>query len=95
MDDGDDKFLRTGKSGKTLEYINLEAGETGGDPSATSYCVFRRTGHPNTFTQYRRFNIHWQQQRYKLDPNDIQMEKLTFMPKTVLVSHTRGYKFYC
>ena len=34
MDDGDDKFLRTGKPWeKSLEYINLEAGETGGDPA--------------------------------------------------------------
>tara|TARA_B100002019_G_scaffold225055_1_gene198044 strand:+ start:10289 stop:12877 length:2589 start_codon:yes stop_codon:yes gene_type:complete len=49
MDDGDDKFLRTGKPWeKPLEYINLEAGETGGDPTLPHNELLRlqtRTGH--------------------------------------------------
>jgi len=49
MDDGDDKFLRKGKPWETpMEYINLEAGETGGDPTLPHNELLRfrtRTGH--------------------------------------------------
>ena len=49
MDDGDDKFLRKGKPWETpLEYVNLEAGETGGDPTLPHNELLRlqtRTGH--------------------------------------------------
>lgn len=49
MDDGDDKILRTGPAKDTpLEYKNIEAGETGGDPTLLHNEHFRiktRTGH--------------------------------------------------
>ena len=49
MDDGDDKFLRKGKPWETpIEYVNLEAGETGGDPTLPHNEHIRlrtRTGH--------------------------------------------------
>ena len=49
MDDGDDKFLRVGKPWETpMQYINLEANETGGDPTLPHNELVRlqtRTGH--------------------------------------------------
>ena len=49
MDDGDDKFLRVGRPDETpMQYVNLEAGETGGDPTLPHNEHVRlrtRTGH--------------------------------------------------
>ena len=49
MDDGDDKFIRKGKAESTpMEYVSLEAGEAGGDPTLPANELFRmrtRTGH--------------------------------------------------
>lgn len=49
MDDGDDKFIRKGKAEDTpMEYVSLEAGEKGGDPTLPANELLRlrtRTGH--------------------------------------------------
>ena len=49
MDDGDDKFIRKGKAEDTpMEYVSLEAGEVGGDPTLPANELLRlktRTGH--------------------------------------------------
>lgn len=49
MDDGDDKFIRKGKAEDTpMEYVSLELGEEGGDPTLPANELLRlktRTGH--------------------------------------------------
>ena len=53
MDDGDDKILRKKPPGVDIpEYVNLEAGESGGDPTLPANELFRvrtRTGHQLLF----------------------------------------------